>query len=149
MAKFCPSCGAEVKEGTVFCDKCGAEVDAENPTGQNQIQHTPQPEISRTTEMVLGIIGGVFGILGAIFAIVFSAFGGDEILMLGMSALIGSIVGIVGAVYVKNNAKYAGIILIISAIWVLVSISLFGILPAVLLGIAGILALVRKWTSKI
>ena len=79
MAKFCPSCGAEVKEGTVFCDKCGAEVDAENPTGQNQIQHTPQPEISRTTEMVLGIIGGVFGILGAIFAIVFSAFGGDEI----------------------------------------------------------------------
>ena len=52
MAKFCPSCGAEVKEGTVFCDKCGAEVDAENPTGQNQIQHTPQPEISRTPRSV-------------------------------------------------------------------------------------------------
>ena len=26
MAKFCPSCVAEVKEGTVFCDKCGAEL---------------------------------------------------------------------------------------------------------------------------
>ena len=48
---------------------------------------------SHTTELVLGILGGIFGILGAILAIMFSAFGGDEILMLGMSALIGSIVG--------------------------------------------------------
>ena len=74
----------------------------------------------------------------------FSAFGGDEILMLGMSALIGSIVGIIGAVYLNKNAKYGGIILIISAIWVLISISLFGVLPAILLGIGGILALMKK-----
>ncbi|OED03697.1 hypothetical protein A9757_05290 [Methanobrevibacter sp. A54] len=101
-------------------------------------------ETSRTLELVLGIIGAIFGLLGGVFAIMLSSFGGTEIFALGISALLASIVGIVGSVYVKNNAKTGGIILIISAIWLLISISAYGILGFILLGIAGLIALIRK-----
>lgn len=100
-------------------------------------------EKSRTLEIVLGILGGVFGLLGGVVALIFSAFAPD-IFALGVSAILASIVGLVGAVYVTQNAKYGGIILIISAIWLLISISAFGVLGAVLLGIAGLSALIRK-----
>ena len=98
---------------------------------------------SRTIELVLGILGGIFGLLGGIFAVMFGIFA-SEITGLGISAILASIVGIAGAVYVLKNPKWGGIILVISAIWLLISISLFGVLGAVLLGIGGILALVRK-----
>lgn len=100
-------------------------------------------EISRTMEVVLGVLGGVFGLLGGVFALIFSAFA-PEVFALGLSAVLASIVGLVGAVYVTQNAKYGGIILIVSAVWLLISISAFGVLGAVLLGIAGLSALIRK-----
>ena len=43
-----------------------------------------------------------------------------------------------------QNAKWGGIILLLSAVWLLISISLFGVLGAVLLGLAGLLAILRK-----
>ena len=98
---------------------------------------------SRTIEIVLGILGGVFGLLGGVFALIFSAFA-PSVGSLGVSAVLASIVGLVGAVYVSQNPRIGGIILIISAVWLLISISAFGILGAVLLGIAGLLGLVRK-----
>ena len=54
-------------------------------------------EKSRTLELVLGIIGGVFGLLGGLAALVFSVFATD-ILWLGISAILASILGIVGSV---------------------------------------------------
>ncbi len=98
---------------------------------------------SRTIELVLGIIGGIFGLLGGILAVMLGIFATD-VASLGISAILASIVGLAGAVFVLKNAKWAGIILIISAVWLLISISLFGILGTVFLGLAGILALVRK-----
>jgi hypothetical protein len=100
-------------------------------------------ETSRTIELILGILGGIFGLLGGIFALMFSVFATD-IATLGISAVLASIVGLVGTVFVLKNAKWGGIILVISAIWLLISISLFGIIGAVLLGLAGILAIFRK-----
>jgi hypothetical protein len=100
-------------------------------------------ETSRTLELILGILGGVFGLLGGVFALIFSAFE-PSLFGLGVSAVVASIVGLVGAIYVTQNAKYGGIILIISAVWLLISISAFGVLGAVLLGIAGLSALIRK-----
>jgi hypothetical protein len=100
-------------------------------------------ETSRTLELILGILGGVFGLLGGVFALIFSAFE-PSVFGLGVSAVVASIVGLVGAIYVTQNAKYGGIILIISAVWLLISISAFGVLGAVLLGIAGFSALIRK-----
>lgn len=54
------------------------------------------------------------------------------------------IVGIVGSIYVTKNPKIGGIVLIVSAIWLLISISLFGVLGTILLSIAGLVAVLRK-----
>ena len=43
-----------------------------------------------------------------------------------------------------QNPKWGGIILIVSAVWLLISISVFGVIGAVLLGFAGLLAVLRK-----
>lgn len=139
--KFCVSCGTENEDDAIFCTKCGYNFNEESKTPNKQ---TTATETSRTIELVLGIIGGIFGLLGGVFAIIVSTVGGSEILVLGISAILASIVGIIGSVYVKNNAKTGGIILIVSAIWLLISISACGILGAVLLGISGLLALIRK-----
>ena len=100
-------------------------------------------EKSRTLELVLGILGGVFGLLGGVFALIFSAFA-PSVGVLGFSAILASIAGLIGAIFVSSNPKYGGIILIISAVWLLISISAFGILGAVLLGVAGLVALIRN-----
>ncbi|MDI6701533.1 DUF4064 domain-containing protein [Methanothermobacter wolfeii] len=99
-------------------------------------------EKSRTLELVLGIIGGVFGLLGGLAALVFSVFATD-ILWLGISAILASILGIIGSVYVRNNPRNGGVLLIVSAVWLLISISAFAIPGTVFLGLAGVLALLR------
>jgi hypothetical protein len=129
---YCKKCGIENTESVSFCKNCG-----------ESIENMESPKSSRTVELVLGIIGGVLGLLGGGFALIFSAFA-PSIGGLGVSAVLASIVGIVGAAYVVQNAKYGGIILIISAVWLLISISAFAVPGAVLLGIAGILAILRK-----
>jgi len=58
--------------------------------------------------------------------------------------MVASIIGIMGAVLVLNNPKRGGIILIISAIWLLISNQVYGVIGTVLLGIAGLLAVFRK-----
>lgn len=107
--------------------------------------------MKRTTEFVLGLIGGIFGILSAIVALfiggvdaAFSSTGTSDIVGLGWSAVILSIVGIVGSVVVKSKAKFGGILMIISAIGGLISISMFYILPAVLLLIGGLMGVFKK-----
>lgn len=101
-------------------------------------------ETSRTIELLLGIIGGIFGLLGGIFAVLFGSIAAADIVILGISAILASIIGIVGSIYVTRNAKIGGIILIVSAVWLLISISLFGVMGSILLGIAGLAALLRK-----
>ena len=129
---YCEKCGIENADSAMFCKKCGES----NKTVEFQ-------KTSRTVELVLGVIGGIFGLLGGIFALMFSAFA-PSVGSLGVSAVLASIVGIVGAAYVMQNAKWGGIILIVSALWLLISISLFGVLGAVLLGLAGLIAVLRK-----
>lgn len=101
-------------------------------------------ETSRTMELVLGIIGGIFGLLGGVFAVLFGSLASSDVVLLGISAILASIVGIVGSIYVTRNSKIGGIILFVSAVWLLVSISLFGVMGTIFLGIAGLLALLRK-----
>lgn len=129
---YCKKCGSENTDGATFCKKCGESMD------NVEIKKT-----SRTVELVLGILGGIFGLLGGVFALMFSAFA-PSVANLGISAVIASIVGLIGSAYVLQNPKWGGIILIVSAVWLLISISLFGVLGAVLLGLAGLLAVLRK-----
>ena len=132
---YCTECGAENEPGSTFCSKCG------KPFNSDDIKE--EKETSRTVEVIVGILGGIFGLLGGIFAVLFGVFA-SEVAGLGVSAILASIVGIAGAAYVLKSPKWGGIILIISAVWLLISISLFGIPGAVLLGLAGLLALLRK-----
>lgn len=129
---YCQKCGTENNDSVNVCKNCG-EV-----TNTIELKKT-----SRTVELILGIIGGIFGLIGGVFALMFSAFA-PSVGGLGTSAVLASIVGIIAAAYVMQNARWGGIILIISAVWLLISISLFGILGAVLLGLAGLLAIIRK-----
>ena len=136
MTKFCKECGNENKDTAVFCEKCG------KPFNSDEIRE--EKKTSRTVEVIVGILGGIFGIIRWNCCLITLEFSLQESQGLGISAIIASIVGIAGAAYVLKSPKWGGIVLIISAVWLLVSISLFGVLGAVLLGLAGLLALLRK-----
>lgn len=106
---------------------------------------------SRTAELVLGIIGGIFGLFAAIIALVVGgigsavgAEGGSTVVGLGWLAILCAIVGIVGAALVNSKTQIAGILMLLSALGGFISISFFWLLPGVLLLIAGLLALIRK-----
>lgn len=112
--------------------------------------------MKRTTEFVLGLLGGIFGFFGAILALfiggvdaAISSSGNSEIIGLGWAAIFLSILGIVGAVLVKGKPKAGGIMMLISSIGGLISISLFYLLPFVLLLIAGLMGIFRKEKTKI
>lgn len=115
----------------------------------------------RTTEFVLGLVGGIFGFLGAIAALVVGVFAGSfgeafgsaevvaagtQLVGLAVGAIIMAIIGIVGAVMVKNEKRHkiAGGLMIISAIGGLIAVSLYYVLATVLLLIAGVMALKGK-----
>jgi Protein of unknown function (DUF4064) len=111
--------------------------------------------MKRTTEFVLGLIGGVFGILFS-FAALFmgvidsalNASGTSSLSALGWSAVAMSTLGIVGSIVVKSKPKLGAAFMLIAAIGGTVSISMFYILPGILFLIAGIMGLVRKDKSK-
>ena len=105
----------------------------------------------RTTEFVLGLLGGIFGFIGSFIALAvggiggaFGASGASTISGLGWLALLFSILAIVGSVVVKHRPKLGGTFMLIAGIGGLISISMFFILPFVLLLIAGLMGLIRK-----
>ncbi|MDZ7370213.1 MAG: hypothetical protein ONB12_03480 [candidate division KSB1 bacterium] len=105
--------------------------------------------MKRTTEMILGIIGALIGFGGAFFALFMgtldSAFNGSsELNGLGAGAFIFSATGFIGAIVVKFKAKLGGWIMLISGIAILISISLFGVIPLLFLGGAGLMGILRK-----
>lgn len=107
--------------------------------------------MSRTTELVLGLLGGIFGLFASFFVMAFGGLGGalgaqgaSGVVGQGMVAIIFSIVGIVGASLVKSKTKLSGWMMLISAIGGIISISLAYLISFILLIIAGIMALVKK-----
>lgn len=107
--------------------------------------------MKRTTEFVLGLIGGIFGIICAFFALMiggigaaFEADGANSIIGLGWAAVALSILGIVGSVMVKSKAKAGGIMMLIAAVGGIICISAFYILPGILLLIGGLMGIFRK-----
>lgn len=110
--------------------------------------------MKRTAEFVLGLIGGIIGIISSVIALfvggigsAFGAEGAGTVTGLGWAATLLSILAIVGAAIVKGKPKLAGIMLIIAGIGGFISISMFYIIPGILILIAGIMALVRKPSS--
>lgn len=107
--------------------------------------------MKRTTEFVLGLIGGIFGIISSLMAMFIggaaTAFGsshGSTITGSALIALIVSILGIVGSVLSSKQTMLAGIFLIAAAIIGFICIFMFYILPGILLLIGGIMCFARK-----
>ncbi|AJG57949.1 membrane protein [Bacillus thuringiensis] len=107
--------------------------------------------MKRTTEFVLGLIGGIFGVLCSFIPLLIGgmgaaleAEGANEIIGLGWGAVFLSILGIVGAAMVKSKAKAAGIMMTIAAIGGFICISVVYLLPGILLLIAGLMGIFRK-----
>lgn len=65
MTKFCPNCGAEIKEGNKFCAGCGMNVDNNTTTTNNSTTQNYQKIANRDIVMavILSIITcGIYGI---------------------------------------------------------------------------------------
>lgn len=96
--------------------------------------------MKKTTEFVLGLIGGIFGIIGSLMAIFIggaaTAFGsshGSTITGSALIVLIVSILGIIGSVIASKQTMLAGIFLIAAAVIGFICIFMFYILPGILL----------------
>jgi hypothetical protein len=107
--------------------------------------------MKRTAEFVLGLIGGIFGVIFAFIVLMiggmgaaFGAEGANTIIGLGWGAVGLSILGIVGSVMVRSKAKVGGIMMTIAAIGGFICISIFYLLPGVLLLIGGLMGIFRK-----
>jgi len=106
--------------------------------------------MKRTTEFVLGLLGGIFGFGAAFFALFFGVVdeavsgSSSEVTGLGWAALLFSVLAIVGSIVVKFKAKVGGILMLLAAIGGFISVSLFYVLPGLLLLIAGLMGIFRK-----
>jgi zinc-ribbon domain len=168
--KFCRSCGASIPQESKFCLKCGATLTS-TPTAERQIEdfprsqqqespahetynpsYYPQQRVSPSglgPSFWLAFVGGVFGILGGVVALFvgsfsesFSGYSGDYY-WLGLGAIVFSVMGIMGGVFEKKP-KVGGTLMIVSAIGILISISLFGVLSCILFLVGGILIFARS-----
>lgn len=112
--------------------------------------------MARTTEFVLGLIGGIFGFFGALLVLMFGGIGSvlgasstSNVISLGLVAILFSILAIVGSVVVRSKAKLGGWFMIISAVGGLICISLAYLLPFVLLLIAGLMGVIKKEAGEV
>jgi hypothetical protein len=105
----------------------------------------------RIGALALGIVGGLLGVMSAVTALLlggiggaFDAEGSGTIVGLGFSALVFCFLGFLGAGLALAKPRIAGLLLLVSAIGITISISLFAVLAAPLFLIAAILAFLGK-----
>lgn len=160
----CPNCNEELEEGSIFCPGCGEKINKDdfkecpdcgtsnksdaiycNSCGFNFTvpQKTDLHEISRTPELVLGIIGAVLGFLVSFIALFFSAFA-ESAARVFICLVFFSILGLVSTLFVKKYHEVGGVGMVISGICLLITGGTLGIISSFLFAIGGLLALFRK-----
>jgi hypothetical protein len=109
----------------------------------------------RTGALVLGIIAGIAGLISAVLALflgglggAFDAKGAETIVGLGWSALGFSLLGLVGAALSLAKPVIAAVIMLVAAIAIAISISLFAVIATPLFLIAALLAFLGRNTSR-
>ena len=100
--------------------------------------------ISRTFEMIMGIIGSVIGIFSGYFLIFLESIGSVHTPFLGLVAILASVLGLISTYYVRTKPEIAGIGFVIATMFVIVGSAYINVLSAVFLLVAGISALFRK-----
>lgn len=101
--------------------------------------------ISRSFEMIMGVMGSVIGMFSGSFLILIKTFGQSSPSFLGVIAILASILGFISSYYVKRNSDLAGIGFIIATMFVIVGADYINVLSALFLLIAGVSSLFRKW----
>jgi len=96
-------------------------------------------------QFIVGVIGGLLGIAVAIYVIVIS--NGSDMTLSGVQAALFSSLGLMGAAIANTETRFAGWMLLSSAVWITLSVPLAGTLhllywytPAIIvLGAAAVL----------
>lgn len=96
-------------------------------------------------QFILGLVGGILGIITAIFVLL-SATGSDQTLS-GVQAALFSSMGLMGAAIANKETRFAGWMLLMSAVFITLSVPVAGTLnllflympTVVILGITAIL----------
>jgi hypothetical protein len=109
---------------------------------------------SMKKQFLVGLAGGFLGILTAVYVIATSS--ANDVTLSGVQAALFSSLGLMGAVIANKETRFAGYMLLFSAVFITLSIpiagslSLFTIyLPAVvLLGIASVLCFMETSEEK-
>lgn len=116
-----------------------------------QVSENQESQHSRTAEMILGIMGGVFGIIAGVFSFLMGGFdsainntSSSSLFGLGFGCVVASIAAIILVCMINKNRVVMGWLIIVCGILNIVFVSAFGVLSGVLIIVAGILALIRK-----
>ncbi|GEM_PF-754225 len=99
---------------------------------------------------IFGVIGGILGLVAAFFIIITSP--SNEYTLAGVQAALFSSMGLMGAAITSGEPKFAGWMLVSSAVWILITAPLAGTFtimylyaPAIIcLGAAGAMALFEQ-----
>jgi hypothetical protein len=100
--------------------------------------------VSRTFEMIMGLIGSIIGIFSGSFLIFLESVGILHAPFLGLLAIIASILGLASTYYVRKDPEIAGIGFIIATMFVILGSEYINVISAVFLLVAGASALFRK-----
>ena len=79
---FCPSCGAEKKEGSKFCHNCGYEFKTvesganQDPNPNAQLNQSPNPavETKQNSHTISKVLGYIFAILIPLIGLIFGIY---------------------------------------------------------------------------
>ena len=103
--------------------------------------------VERTPELILGLVGGVLGIIAVpslfILGGLLLPFGGGWIVIAAIGGLLFSILGLIGAAFVRSHPRPASLLMLISG-GLGLFVALGGWVGALLLLVAGIIALIRR-----
>ncbi len=109
----------------------------------------------RTGALVLGIIAGLFGIISAVLALFVGGIGGaveaegaQTVVGLGWAALFFSLLGLAGAALAMAKPVISAVIMLVAAIAIAISISLFAVIATPLFLIAALLAFLGRNTRR-
>jgi hypothetical protein len=105
--------------------------------------------MKRTTEFVLGLIGGILGVFASFMGMFVgtidaSIHGQSGMMGLGDWALILSLIGIVGSVTVKFKPVTGGVFMVVAAIGGFICVYMAYTLPGILLLLGGILGIFKR-----
>ena len=161
---YCPKCNEKVDQDTTFCPSCGEKINEDdskkcpncstlndakasfcNSCGYNFTNSLESKDnnISRTPELILGILAAVLGFFVSFIALFFSAFS-ESAAWVFVSLVFFSILGIVSTIFVKKYNDLGGIGMLVSGIFLLITGGTLGIISSILYIIGGLLALFRK-----